>query len=151
MQRREDHLTAQQPPGGLQRDRLPLEQPAAVSLDGDLNGLVAGLPQPGGDRGGRAQRDLVLARGPAAEDSDPHGVTGGATPTEMLTVSPRWPREPPGGNSEITLPTSEGSSVCCSVMAGTKPACFRAVTADLRSCPTTLGTEIAPLETKIVT
>ena len=55
-----------------------------------------------------------------------------ATPTEIVTVSPRRPREPPGGNWEITRPTWAGSTVLCSTTATVKPAFFIAVTAGLR-------------------
>ena len=66
-------------------------------------------------------------------------------------MSPRWPRDPPGGNSEITTPTWVGSVVFSSVTAGTNPAFFSALTAAFRVCPITLGTVIAPVEAKMVT
>src|SRR5262249_8136344 len=133
--------------------RGALGAPAPLTVDGHLNRLVTRLPEAGGDRSGRAQRHLVLARRPATDHRDPHGVTvdGGLVPAAIVTVSARCPREPDGGNSEITKPIWLGSVVVCSVTAGTKPAFFRADTAAFRVWPTTSGTVIAPVEAKIVT
>ena len=75
---------------------------------------MAGFPQPGGDRGSRLQRDLVLARAPPAEDRNPHQgvvvvelvvvvvvvvvVVGCLNlPTLIVTASPRGSLRPRGG------------------------------------------------------
>ena len=90
----------------------------------------------------------MLAGDPAAEDRHLHvGEIGGVTSRDNYGVAAR-PRDPAGGNSEITTPTWVGSVVVCSVTAGTEPAFFSAVTA---ACPMTLGTAIPPVEAKIVT
>src|SRR5215207_10697722 len=112
---------------------------------------MAGLAQAGGHRAARAQRDLVLAGAPATEHGNLHQGIGSRTPTEMVTLSPRWPREPPGGNWFSTTLASAGSVVGSSPTETTKPAFFTVLTAELRRWPSTSGTEIAPVETKIVT
>src|SRR5262249_55455559 len=142
VEHREGDVAIQQPSGRREAHRGALGAPAPLTVDGHLNRLVTRLPEAGGDRYGRAQRHLVLARRPATDHRDPHGVTvdGGLVPTAIVTVSPRCPREPDGGNSEITKPIWLGSVVVCSVTAGTKPAFFRADTAAFRVWPTTSGT-----------
>src|SRR5581483_10031178 len=153
VQDREGGVAAEQPAGRYQADLLSLGRPGPVTADRHLDGLVAGLAQTGCHRSRGTERDLVLARDAAGQDRDSHGAgeVAGLVPPEIVTVSPRCPREPAGGNSEITMPTWVGSVVGCSVTAGVKPALLSAVTAALRLWQTTSGTVMAPVEAKIVT
>ena len=113
VQRRERHVAAQQPAPGLERHRLAVSRPAPAAIDLDRHRLVPGLLQPGGYRGGRLQRDGVLAGPATGEDRDPHGPSpsgggvGGAVkrPTTSTTDDPESTLAPVRGRCSITTPS----------------------------------------------
>src|SRR5205085_2773759 len=129
------------------RAELPL--PVAADRDGRDLVLLRIEPFEHGPRG--RERDLMLARAAAREhrDADPGRHQGVSLPTTIVTVEPCGACVFPSGFCVSTMPSCEGSIVCCVSTRTLKPDACSSLCAVFWSWLVTSGTVevFGPLDT----